>query len=74
MKGKKELTSILKTTISPARIGSLLMCKNNMSPYKSGLRESLADKGKKRYKQMDLKVCTLNIEFGNKRKKLICKT
>lgn len=57
-RGKKELTSILKTTISPARIGSLLMCKNNMSPCKSGLRESLADKGKKQYKQ----------EFGNERK------
>jgi hypothetical protein len=28
------LTSTLKTTISPARIGSLFMCKNRMSPCK----------------------------------------
>lgn len=32
---KKALTSTLKTTISPARIGSLLICKNKISPCMS---------------------------------------
>ena len=32
---KKEHTSMLKTTISPARTGSLLICKNKMSPCKT---------------------------------------
>lgn len=33
----KEHTSTLKTTISPARIGSLLMCKNSISPCKTNI-------------------------------------
>lgn len=45
------------------------MCKNNMSPCKSGLRESLAETGQKQYKQMNLKVWIFNVEYGNEKKK-----
>lgn len=47
IKQRGELTSILNTTISPARIGSLLMCKNKMSPFKN--QHSLATKRNRQF-------------------------
>lgn len=57
---KKKHTSTLNTTISPARMGSLLIYKNSMSPCKKIVKVKLVSQMRKMKTHLGIKIVAKN--------------